>query len=275
MSSSSSGLSSEWESYLRFLIDHELEEAYELQPINRTVAENKSHFTPQAPPALVAPAQPLASGAALRPEKLRNFNPEQAKAHAAEKARAAADLDGLYAALEAFEDFPLRYEGAKNRVTGRFASSSGQQARFVIIGEAPDREEDETGLPFAGKPGQLLDSALKALGVHDQTYLLPGLYWRAAGGRPPTDEDVHLTAPFTRRAVEILAPERIILLGATAARVMLGATEGIQKLRGRAFSLELADRKIPAFASYPPALVISQPLAKALLWRDLLTASAE
>jgi len=278
MTSSVNSLSSEWESYLRFFLDHELEEAYELQPINRTLAENKSRFAPKPPEpvaTLVAPVVPVASGAALRPENLKYFDLDLAKSQAREQMAAVMDMAGLFQALDDFEAFPLKYEGARQKVSGRFANPESQTADYLIIGEVPDSDEDASGQVFSGKTGRLMDMILKALGIFDQTYLLPGLYWRPAGGRPATDEDVQLTALFTHKALEILRPQRVILLGATAARVTLNTSEGVQKLRGRRFDISCTDgHKIPAFASYHPSLVLRQPMAKGLLWRDLLRATA-
>ncbi|MFT4091137.1 MAG: uracil-DNA glycosylase [Asticcacaulis sp.] len=278
MTSSVNSLSSEWESYLSFFLDHELEEAYELQPINRTLAENKSRFTPKPPEpvaSLVSPAAAATSGTALRPENLKYFDLDLARSEAMDLLKTATDIAGVYAMLDRFDAFPLRHEGAKQRVSGRFANPESQNATYLLIGEVPDLDEDSTGQAFAGKTGRLTDKILKALGIYDETYLLPGLYWRPAGGRPATDEDTQLTALFTLRAIELLKPERVILLGATAARVTLNTTEGVQKLRGRNFEISVSDgHKIPAFASYHPSLVLTQPMAKGLLWRDLLRATA-
>ncbi|MEM9964376.1 MAG: uracil-DNA glycosylase [Asticcacaulis sp.] len=278
MSSSVNSLSSEWESYLRFFLDHELEEAYELQPINRTVEENKSRFAPKPPEAvatLVAPAATTVTGAALRPENLKYFDLDLAISQAKDLIRSANDMTGLYKALDDFEAFPLKYEGARQRVSGRFANPESQTSDYLIIGDVPDTDEDSNGRVFSGKTGRLMDTILKALGIYDHSYLLPGLYWRPAGGRPATDEDVQLTAIFTQKAIELLRPQRVILLGATGARVTLNTTEGVQKLRGRRFDISCTDgHKIPAFASYHPSLVLTQPMAKGLLWRDLLRATA-
>lgn len=278
MTSPVNSLSSEWESYLRFFLDHELEEAYELQPINRTLDENKSRFVPKSSEpvvTLVTPAATVSTGAALRPENLKYFDLDLAKSQATGLIRSATDMTALYKALDDFEAFPLKYEGARHRISGRFANPESQAADYLIIGEVPDPDEDSTGQVFSSKTGRLLDTILKALGIYDQSYLLPGLYWRPAGGRPATDEDVQLTAIFTLKAIDLLRPERVILLGATGARVTLNTTEGVQKLRGRRFDISCTDgHKIPAFASYHPSLVLTQPMAKGLLWRDLLRATA-
>lgn len=263
----------ELESYLSFFNDHELDDIYEAQPINRLLAENKSRSVTAAAQNAPATVTPLPSGVrvnALRPESLRHFDVERAVAAAAAIAASAATIEALYAALEAFPDVPLRYEGGKGLIRGRGASA----ADVLIVGDVPDADEDEAQAAFQGKPARLTDAALSALGLNERTLRLPGLFWRPAGGRPATDEDIRLTAPFLRRLIELSAPKVLILCGATAVRSVLDSNDSVQRLRGKAHDLTLSGgSSLRVFVTFPPALLLRQPLAKKAFWSDFLLAT--
>ncbi|BBF82454.1 uracil-DNA glycosylase [Asticcacaulis excentricus] len=263
----------ELESYLSFLNDHELDDIYDAQPINRLLAENKSRSvaaTAQNAPATVTPLPSAVRVNALRPESLRHFDVERAAAAAAAIAASAATVEALYAALEAFPDVPLRYEGGKGLIRGRGASA----ADVLIVGDVPDADEDEAQTAFQGKPGHLTDAALSALGLNERALRLPGLFWRPAGGRPATDEDIRLTAPFLRRLIELSAPKVVILCGATAVRSVLDSNDSVQRLRGKAHDLTLSGgAPLRVFVTFPPALLLRQPLAKKAFWSDFLLAT--
>lgn len=271
----SDDLTKEIESYLGFLIDHELEELYESEPLNRTLSENKSPF----PRAAAASAQIAVTGvslaaqpdsghavSALRPQSLANLDPAAVLHEARQRAGAARSFDELYAELDAFQHMPMRHEGAKSLV--RFRGNATPQ--LLVIGEIPDGEEDSTGLAFAGKPGALADAALKAAGVLDMSMLAPCVFWRPAGGRPLTAEDVSLNAPFMHALIRLAAPKAILLLGASAVVSVLNLDQPLSKLRGRLVSYSENGSALPVMASYPPAFLLRQPAAKAMMWRDLL-----
>lgn len=263
----------ELESYLSFLNDHELDDVYLDEPINRLLAENKSRFAAapvQNAPATVTPLPTAVRVNALRPESLRHFDLDLAVASATAVANTATTLDALYAALEAFPDIPLRYEGGKGVIRGR----GTLPAHLLIVGDVPDAEEDDALEAFQGKPGHLADAALTALGLNDRTCRLPGLFWRPAGGRPATDEDTRLTAPFMRRLIELAQPKAVILCGTTAVRTVLDSADSVQKLRRKPQELSLSNgAKVPLFVTFPPALLLRQPLAKKAFWADCLLAT--
>ncbi|WP_343685461.1 uracil-DNA glycosylase [Asticcacaulis sp.] len=263
----------ELESYLSFLNDHALDDIYDVEPINRLLAENKSRsaiLAAQNAPATVTPLPGAVRVNALRPESLRHFDLDLAVASANAIARSAATVEALYSALEAFPDLPLRYEGGKGLIRGRGAPNG----ELLIIGDVPDADEDEALSAFQGKPGRLCDAALAALGLNARTLRLPGLFWRPAGGRPATDEDIRLTAPFLRRLIELSAPKVLILCGATAVRSVLDSNDSVQKLRGKAHDLTLSGgASLRVFVTFPPALLLRQPLAKKAFWSDILLAT--
>ncbi|MBX3505091.1 MAG: uracil-DNA glycosylase [Parvibaculum sp.] len=195
-------------------------------------------------------------------------------AQAAESAREIATrcstLDELKQALGTFEGCPLRYT-AKNLV---FADGN-PQARIMLIGEAPGRDEDLQGRPFVGRAGQLLDRMLAAIGL-DRTgvYIVNTLPWRPPGNRTPTPAEHAVCMPFVERHVELVNPDILVLLGGVSAKQMLQTDTGIMRLRGKWASVEVNGRSVPALPTLHPAYLLRQPAQKQLAWRDLLSLKA-
>ncbi len=264
----------ELESYLGFLIDHGLDDAYEADPINRTLAENKSTFqraaASQAQKAVTGVAA-VAQVSALRPAALAHLDVASILAEAKQRAAAARTLDELYTEIDGFTSLPIRHEGGRALVRGRGLVTPD----LLVIGESPDADEDASGEAFAGKPGRMMDLALKAAGVLDRTYLTNCSFWRAAGGRPLTPEDVSLNAPLLAAMIRLLKPKAVLVLGSAAVSAVLNVDQPLRTLRGRIVSYTGAEPHIPVAASYPPAFLLRQAQAKAMLWADLLAITAK
>lgn len=272
--SPSSELDREMESYLSFLIDHELDDAYEIEPLNRTLSENKHAFKrgmAAAEQKSVRVAQAPATVSQLRPQSLSHLDLGTLLHEAKGRAGAARTLDELYAELEAFQAMPMRHEGAKSLVRYRGVV----EPDLLVIGDIPDVEEDVSGQAFAGKPGTMIDMALKAAGLDGKAMLANCAFWRPAGGRPLTPEDVSLTQPFIHALVRLAAPKGLLLLGAGAVMSVLNLDQSLQKLRGRIISYGEGGNALPVIASFTPAFMLRQPACKALFWRDLLRLKAQ
>jgi DNA polymerase len=185
---------------------------------------------------------------------------------AREAARTAASLDDLRRVLDGFEGCPLKAT-AKNLCFFRGV----QQARLMIIGEAPGRDEDLEGRPFVGRAGQLLDRMLGAIGLSEQdVHITNVVYWRPPGNRVPTPEEVEICQPFVERQIGLVEPDMIMTLGGVAAKAMLGVTDGILRVRGKWRQLEVAGRKLPVMPTLHPAYLLRTPAAKRQAWRDLV-----
>jgi DNA polymerase len=193
--------------------------------------------------------------------------PDMRAGNAIETAASLAELEALVAA---FEGCALK-RTAKNLCFAR----GSNEARLMLIGEAPGRDEDLQGKPFVGRAGKLLDLMLAAIGLGEEhVYITNTVYWRPPGNRTPTPEEVEACAPFLRRQIVLLAPRAIVLLGGAAAKSILGTTEGIMRLRGKWLSYACADMEIPALATLHPAYLLRNPADKRLSWRDLLAVKA-
>jgi uracil-DNA glycosylase len=142
----------------------------------------------------------------------------------------------------------------------------------MLVGEAPGKEEDLTGVPFVGRAGKLLDRMLAAIELTEADFYLTNLvFWRPPGNRTPSPEEVQVCLPFVERQIELLAPDILVFLGNAAAKQLIGATEGIMKLRGKWLSYELPGAPpVRAIATLHPAYLLRNPIAKRLAWRDLI-----
>ena len=196
------------------------------------------------------------------------IDPTADKTNAHALAAAANSLDELRAALESFEGCALKHT-ATNLVFG----DGNPEARIMLVGEAPGADEDRLGLPFVGVSGRLLDAMLAAIGLDRRSvYITNILFWRPPGNRNPTAGEVAACLPFIERLIELVDPAVLVMVGGTAAKTLLGQSDGIMKLRGRWFNYESArmTRPIPATGIFHPAYLLRSPAQKRIAWTDLL-----
>jgi len=185
-------------------------------------------------------------------------------------AKRAGDLDGLKAELAAFEHCALK-KGAHNLVF----SDGSPDARVMVIGEAPGRDEDLQGLPFVGRAGNLLDKMFAAIGMARSADGVAGIYitnvlpWRPPQNRDPKPEEIAMMVPFVTRHIELAKPDLIVLMGNISCQAMLGK-RGITRLRGN--WTEVAG--VPALPMFHPAYLLRSPHAKREAWADLLSLQA-
>lgn len=176
------------------------------------------------------------------------------------------------AALSAFDDCPL-----KKTATNLCYWDGQANARVMLVGEAPGRDEDLQGKPFVGRSGQLLDRMLAAVGLSRQAddrdqavFITNVIFWRPPGNRTPTEAETTMCLPFLLRTIELQKPDFIVCLGATPAQRLTGRSEGILRMRGRWTEAKVAGRSIPLLPTLHPAYLLRQPAQKRLAWRDLL-----
>jgi len=232
--------------------------------------------SPEAPPVATGMKEALTTSFTPAPETARERRPQSAELisrdEATRTARAAAEaaktLDELKAAIAAFDGCALK-ESAKSLV---FADGN-PEGRLMFVGEAPGGEEDRHGVPFVGPAGQLLDRMLAAIGLdRSDAYITNILPWRPPGNRSPTDLEIAACLPFIERHIELVAPDILILVGGTAAKTLLGTTQGIMRLRGSWFEYKRPGlpAPIPARPLLHPAYLLRQPAQKRETWMDLI-----
>ena len=106
-------------------------------------------------------------------------------------------------------------------------------AKIMLIGEAPGKEEDRTGMPFMGRAGKLLDSALAKAGLHrSEIFITSSIKCRPPKNRKPKKGEIEACKPYLNSQIEILHPRIICLMGNTATLAVLGI-QGVTSLRGR------------------------------------------
>ncbi len=224
--------------------------------------------------ALASPGRPPAGGSPIAkpsPATTPPSEPEASRSIEAARALATAapDLASLEAAIAGFEGCPLKSAGARQAVFGRGAPD----APVIAIGEAPGADEDIQGAPFVGRAGKLLDKMLAAAGLEGRVFITNTVFWRPPGNRTPTPTEQRACAPFLERAIALVRPRLLLLVGGASAKSVLCQTEGILAIRGRWFEWRSADGslEIPALPTLHPAFLLRQPAAKKKAWEDLLT----
>ncbi len=173
---------------------------------------------------------------------------------------------------------PSSHEAVNSRIAGcescdlchsRTQVVPGQgppQARLMFVGEAPGADEDESGLAFVGKAGQLLTKMIEAMGLtRDDVFIANILKCRPPGNRNPRPEEAQACFHFLHDQIKLVQPEIICTLGAQATHKLIDCSEPIGRLRGRKFDFQGA-QLIP---TYHPAYLLRDPSAKRAAWDDL------
>ena len=139
-------------------------------------------------------------------------------------------------------------------------------ADLMFIGEAPGRDEDEQGIPFIGRAGQLLTKIIQAIEfTRDDVYITNINKCRPPNNRAPMPDEMARCMPFLLRQIKIIEPKVICLLGATAVRGLLQVNEGITRLRGKFMEWN----GILVMPTYHPAYLLRNPAAKRDVWEDV------
>jgi DNA polymerase len=230
------------------------------EPISRTPAgtERSSQSLPHRTPAFPRTERAL-------PEKAATLPADAVTQSARESAAAAKNLDELREKLLAFEGC-----GLKATATQLVFGDGNPASDIMFVGEAPGADEDRTGRPFVGRAGQLLDRMLASIDLdRGKVYIANVVPWRPPGNRIPTPLETAVCLPFTQRQVELVAPRILVCLGNAPTQTLLGAKDGILKIRGRWYHYEAGGKKIRAMPMLHPAYLLRQPAQKKLAWQDL------
>ena len=153
---------------------------------------------------------------------------------------------------------------AAGRKTIVFGQGSAR-AQLVFVGEGPGADEDEQGLPFVGRAGQLLNRMLQSIGIkREDVYICNVVKCRPPGNRTPERDEIESCSPFLFRQIEAIRPRLVCCLGAPAVKTLLGLKEGMLKIRGRFY--DYGGTK--ALATVHPAYVLRNPREEKILRED-------
>jgi DNA polymerase len=150
--------------------------------------------------------------------------------------------------------------------------SGNPKAEVVFVGEGPGADEDAQGLPFVGRAGQLLtqmiDNSAQRMGVplrRADCYICNVVKCRPPANRTPEKDEMETCSPFLMRQLQTIRPRAIVVLGATAARALLGTTEPMHRLRGNWFDFQGAKLLV----TFHPAYLLRDPHKKKEAWEDM------
>jgi uracil-DNA glycosylase len=173
--------------------------------------------------------------------------------------------------------------GRKNTVFGvgqpSLEPALAPRADWLIIGEAPDENEDLQGEPFVGQAGKLLDNMLRAMRIdgqplerHANVFISNVLKCRPPASRNPSADEVAMCQPYLLRQIALLQPKIILAMGRFAVQALTGSAEPLGKLRGRVHTLQGSSYAAPVIVTYHPAYLLRNLPDKAKAWADLLLA---
>ena len=159
-------------------------------------------------------------------------------------------------------------ETRKNVVVGK----GNESAQVVIIGEGPGEQEDITGLPFVGRAGKMLDTALSSVDIDplEDCYITNIVKCRPPNNRKPSAVESEACMPWLNEQINLLKPKIIILAGSTAVQSFLGINEPISKIRGQWIEKD----NIKYMPIFHPSYLLRNPSKnkgkpKWLTWQDL------
>jgi uracil-DNA glycosylase family 4 len=149
-----------------------------------------------------------------------------------------------------------------------------EEAKLVFVGEGPGADEDQQGIPFVGRAGQLLtqmiDGTARREGIpieRKDVYICNVVKCRPPGNRTPEPQEMEICGQFLFRQLEAIRPRAICALGGTAAKALLNRREGVTRLRGNWYTW----RDIPVMVTYHPSYLLRayNQEAKHEAWEDL------
>jgi uracil-DNA glycosylase len=144
--------------------------------------------------------------------------------------------------------------------------SGNPKAELMFVGEAPGADEDEQGLPFVGRAGQLLTKIIGAIDMsRDQVYIVNILKCRPPNNRNPESDEIAACEPFLFRQIAAIRPKVICALGLYGIQTLIRTKEPISRLRGQFMDY----RGVKLIATFHPAYLLRNPNEKRKVWEDM------
>lgn len=165
-----------------------------------------------------------------------------------------------------------RCDLSRTRIQAVF-SDGNPKAEVMLIGEGPGQQEDETGIPFVGRAGQLLTQILASVGIDRKRdiYICNTVKCRPPQNRKPEPVEMAACFPYLEGQLYWVKPKIILLAGATAVQDVLKTKQGITKIRGQWFDTSFGAKAMPIFH---PSYLLRNPskekgTPKWLMWQDI------
>jgi uracil-DNA glycosylase family 4 len=150
-------------------------------------------------------------------------------------------------------------------------SDGNKDAKVMIVGEAPGRTEDKLQKPFMGRAGKLLDSLLESINLNrSKVYITNVVNYRPDKNRKPTTEEINKFKKLLFKHIEIISPECILLLGATAASAVLNHIGPLSVVRSKWKNIKIINSYFDILTTFHPAFLLRQGAKKKLALKDFL-----
>ena len=148
---------------------------------------------------------------------------------------------------------------ARNNVV---IGSGPMDAKILLLGEAPGRNEDKQGKPFVGAAGKVLNGVLEDAGIsRDTVYITNAVKCRPPKNRVPKKEEIEACSPYLKKQLEVIAPRFVVLLGKTAAETFLGRKVSMAEEHGKPF---LHEGMTVMITYHPAAIIYNRKLKEAI-----------
>lgn len=179
------------------------------------------------------------------------------------------DLPELPGSLKALQDVCAGCKkcGLADTRTQTVFADGVPNARLMVVGEAPGANEDEQGLPFVGRAGQLLDLLLETIGYSrkDSVYICNVIKCRPPANRNPTREEISSCTPYLQKQIGLVQPHAILAVGTFAGQFLSGKEEPLGQLRKDVHTYE----GVPVVVTYHPAALLRNSGWIRATWDDL------
>ena len=174
-------------------------------------------------------------------------------------------LSNLKEKINSIENCILK-SNSKNLVMGYGDINSP----IMIIGEAPGIEEDNSGLPFQGEVGKLLNKMLLAINIDkEKVYTTYSINFRPPEDRKPSSQEIRRYSSFLIEHSSIINPKIIILMGSTAMECLTGINGKISDERGKWKEIIIKDKTFPVMITFSASYLMRYPDKKKYSWEDL------
>lgn len=156
-----------------------------------------------------------------------------------------------------------------SKTRSKTVSGSGNQtAALMIIGDSPNEEDEQQGMPFSGEAGKLLTAMLKAMGYQrNEVYITTLVKCRTTKNQEPSVDEVAACDAYMKRQINLIQPDLILALGGITAQRLLKNKSTLSRLRGQLHYVDGITS--PVIVSFEPAYLLRSPNEKRKAWDDL------
>lgn len=149
-------------------------------------------------------------------------------------------------------------------------SDGNKNAKVMIVGEAPGRTEDKLQKPFVGRAGKILDNLLESINLdRSKVYITNVVNYRPNKNRKPTPKEINKFKNLLFKHIEIIKPNCVLLLGATAATAVLNHIGPLSEVRGQWKNVKIINSYFDILTTFHPAFLLRQPNQKKNVINDM------